>query len=289
MRGMNALLHRYRAPLLLAVLMSTLVTILWVSTVPALFHSAKIEHLAAVAQMLPEVVVPTPPHSSYIEIQNSCGIHYEGDCVVARAAATTSAPVIAKLRNGIVLAVAPQAITDENGRIWYRVVFDESVRYPERISAEWYVAGDNVRAFEDTGVQALPVSDTVPTTTEKHILISRSEQMLYAYDGDVLFLKTPVSTGLDLTPTPRGIFHIYKKTPSRYMQGPLPGISDQYYDLPGVPWNLYFTYQGGAIHGAYWHNSFGEQWSHGCVNLPLDTAHTLYDWADLGTEVTVQD
>jgi lipoprotein-anchoring transpeptidase ErfK/SrfK len=73
------------------------------------------------------------------------------------------------------------------------------------------------------------------------------------------------------------------------MQGPLPGISEQYYDLPGVPWNLYFTQEGGAIHGAYWHDKFGEEWSHGCVNLPLDSARTLYQWADIGTSVYVHD
>ena len=73
------------------------------------------------------------------------------------------------------------------------------------------------------------------------------------------------------------------------MQGPLPGISDQYYDLPGVPWNLYFTEQGAVIHGAYWHDHFGERWSHGCVNLPAEVAHKLYEWADLGTPVIVQD
>ena len=73
------------------------------------------------------------------------------------------------------------------------------------------------------------------------------------------------------------------------MQGPLPGISDQVYDLPGVPWNLYFTEDGGAIHGAYWHNNFGQPWSHGCVNVPLKEAEELYNWAEPGTVVTVTD
>jgi lipoprotein-anchoring transpeptidase ErfK/SrfK len=73
------------------------------------------------------------------------------------------------------------------------------------------------------------------------------------------------------------------------MQGPIEGISDQYYDLPGVPWTMYFTYQGGAIHGAYWHNNFGSQWSHGCVNLIPDEAEKLYSWAELGTKVVVKD
>ena len=82
---------------------------------------------------------------------------------------------------------------------------------------------------------------------------------------------------------------IYKKTPSRYMQGPIDGITDQYYDLPGVPWDLYFTSGGAAIHGTYWHENFGKQSSHGCVNLPVEKAKELYSWAEVGTRVTVQD
>jgi len=52
---------------------------------------------------------------------------------------------------------------------------------------------------------------------------------------------------------------------------------------------MYFTEAGGAIHGAYWHDKFGKQWSHGCVNLPPEKAEVLYHWAELGTAVTVRD
>ena len=73
------------------------------------------------------------------------------------------------------------------------------------------------------------------------------------------------------------------------MQGPIPGVSSHYYDLPGVPWNLYFSKEGAVIHGAYWHTSFGKQWSNGCVNLPIATAEKIYKWADVGTKVVVRD
>lgn len=73
------------------------------------------------------------------------------------------------------------------------------------------------------------------------------------------------------------------------MQGASDGQEDQYYDLPGVPWNLYFTYDGDVIHGAYWHNSFGQKWSHGCVNMPPQIAKKLYEWAVVGTPVIVEE
>jgi lipoprotein-anchoring transpeptidase ErfK/SrfK len=167
------------------------------------------------------------------------------------------------------------------------VTFDEWVRYPERVTDTWYVAADYVRHFNDPGPSDL-APGTHPQTT-KRIVVNRTKEMLYAYDGDTLFMQEPISSGLELTPTPRGTFTIYRKTPSRYMQGPLPGISDQYYDLPGVPWNLYFTVDGAVIHGAYWHNHFGEPWSHGCVNLSPENAQKLYHWAELGTPVIIQD
>jgi lipoprotein-anchoring transpeptidase ErfK/SrfK len=177
---------------------------------------------------------------------------------------------------------------EHDGHTWYKIVFDELLRYPERVVGDWYVASDFVTVLYDEGIRTL--WDEEPATTTKRIVVDRSEQTLSAYEDDTLFMTTKISTGLELTPTPRGTFTIFRKTPSRYMQGPLPSLIDQqYYDLPGVPWNLYFTHEGAVIHGAYWHNSFGHTYSHGCVNLPPDEAQKLYAWADLGTKVIVQD
>jgi lipoprotein-anchoring transpeptidase ErfK/SrfK len=143
-----------------------------------------------------------------------------------------------------------------------------------------------VQAFNDDGGHRLATGEHPKTT--KRIVVDRAKQMLYAYEGDTLFMEQSISTGLDDTPTPRGTFTVYAMTPSRYMQGPIDGVSTQSYDLPGVPWNLYFTNEGAVIHGAYWHNHFGKQWSHGCVNLPPEKAKELYDWAELGMKVTVR-
>ena len=239
--------------------------------------------LESLTEELPEEeLLPT-----YIEVTEGCGAAYEGSCVNVRMEATSTSPSLMQLRTGVVLPVASTTVTDTSGRTWYKVHFTEWIRYPDRLPKDWFVAGDVVRPFFDTGAKDLSAEDVPPT--KKRILVDRSEQKLYAYDGDELFLETAISTGKDLTPTPRGSFTVFRKMPSRYMQGPLPGISDQYYDLPGVPWNLYFTKEGGAIHGAYWHTEFGSQWSHGCVNVPLDTARRLYEWAPLGTMVLVRD
>lgn len=229
---------------------------------------------------------PVPPVSEYIEVVRGCELHFTSDCTVAYTQPDAHAPSAAKLRIGTVLEVTEVIPSAEH--LWYKIEFKEWVRYPERTQTPWYVQAEDVRAFENIGTQELSPEATIATST-KRIVIDRSDQTLYAYENDELFMEEPISTGLEYTPTPRGTFFIYKKTPSRYMQGPLPNITTQYYDLPGVPWNLYFSKEGAVIHGAYWHDEFGKPWSHGCVNLSPQKAERLYNWAVIGTPVLVRD
>ncbi len=222
---------------------------------------------------------------SYIEATDSCDHNFGGVCVLVRSGPGLQYPVVSRLRTGMLLLVSEKVEAD--GHIWYKIAFDEWLRYPERIVGDWYVAGDFVRVFSDVGIQSTSTRSIDSPT--KHIIVDRSEQTLTALEDGDTYMDIKISTGLELTPTPRGTFMVFRKTPTRYMQGPLPNVSDQYYDLPGVPWNLYFTDGGAVIHGAYWHDSFGSAYSHGCVNLSPADAQKLYLWADLGTAVTVTD
>ncbi len=256
------------------------------SSVAVVQHVQK--QLASAASEVVTAIVtpPAPTPVNYIEVLDGCAAHFEGACVNVRAHPSVSAPAVAHLRTGVVLRVEKTVHAED--RDWYKLIFDEWVRYPDRVSNEWYVAaGDYVRLFQHAPPEML--AEGMHATTSKRIIVDRTLQKLYAYNSKTLFMEESISSGLDDTPTPRGIFKIYRKTPSRYMQGPVPGISEQEFDLPGVPWTMYFTKEGGAIHGAYWHNNFGEQWSHGCVNVPPEKAKILYEWADLGTPVTVHD
>ncbi|MBX3070361.1 MAG: L,D-transpeptidase [Thermomicrobiales bacterium] len=121
----------------------------------------------------------------------------------------------------------------------------------------------------------------------KEIVVSISQQSLWAYEGGQLVVSTLVSTGTAEVPqtvTPIGYFSVHLKYVTQTMSGT---ISDEAYEVKDVPWVMYFDYQGNAIHGTYWHNNFGTPMSHGCVNLPLDIAEFLYQWAPEGTAVTV--
>lgn len=236
----------------------------------------------------PPVLLPVlPVLFEYVAVTNSCGHDFSGECLRAYAGPGTDHEIRRELRTGIVLKVDGKVRRGTS--TWYKIVFDEWLRYPERLTLPWYVNAAGVEILLDGGDRTSWENGV--GSTSKQIVVDRSEQRLRAVEADgTLFLETDISTGLALTPTPRGTFTIFKKTPSRYMQGPLPNLpSDQRYDLPGVPWNLYFTHGGAVIHGTYWHDSFGNPYSHGCVNLDPSIAQQLYMWAELGTEVVVKD
>lgn len=118
-----------------------------------------------------------------------------------------------------------------------------------------------------------------PLAQGKSIVVDTSRQRIYAYENGTLVRSHLTSTGRPETPTVLGDYRIYVKYVKDDMSGPD-------YFLPDVPYTMYF-YQGYGIHGTYWHNSFGRQMSHGCVNLPVEEAEWFFNWAEVGTTVRV--
>lgn len=128
-------------------------------------------------------------------------------------------------------------------------------------------------AFPDSSYRPL----RFPTTTEKWIDVDLSAQQVVAYEGVLPVRAFLVSTGLPRTPTVTGAFRIYGKTPRQDMEGGSRAAGN-YYFLRNVPWVQYF-YADYSFHGAYWHNNFGYPMSHGCINMAIEDAKWLYEWA----------
>ena len=139
-----------------------------------------------------------------------------------------------------------------------------------------------VLLFGLIGVLSLP--QPTEAKAQKTIMVSIGQQAMWALKGDDVVLSSYVSTGRAGFDTPLGTYVILTKLPSQTMAGVIGG---EYYNVPDVPWVMYFTNGGHALHGTYWHNNFGTPMSHGCVNLPMDVAAWLYDWAPVGTPVLI--
>lgn len=122
-------------------------------------------------------------------------------------------------------------------------------------------------------------------TANKKIAVDLSSQHLYAYEGDLVIMDFPVSTG-KWAPTPTGSFNIWVKLRYTKMEG---GSGAAYYYLPNVPYTMFFYGEnasksmGYAIHGAYWHNNFGNPMSHGCINMKTEDAGKIFAWAEPAT------
>lgn len=159
---------------------------------------------------------------------------------------------------------------DEEMRSWYKLRNDRGQGY-------YYARAEHLRYLPPN--ELAPIS---PGRDDKRVEINLTQQTLTAYEGNNAVLHSVVSTGAVFAGeryfvTPAGTFQIWRKRASRHMAGGTPGVD--YYNLPGIPWVGYFS-GGVALHGTYWHNDYGRQRSHGCVNLTPEHARWLYLWTD---------
>ncbi len=119
---------------------------------------------------------------------------------------------------------------------------------------------------------------------ERWIDVDLTRQQLVAFEGRRPVFATLISSGRRNLqdperdfPTPPGTYRIREKHVTSTMDGDV--ASDGPYSIEDVPWVMYF--QGSyALHGAFWHDSFGNVRSHGCVNMSPEDARTLFNWAE---------
>jgi hypothetical protein len=120
-----------------------------------------------------------------------------------------------------------------------------------------------------------------PEVTDKRIDVNLSTQHLSAYENGMIVFQTSISSGImpGKTTTSQGKFNVDPKTPSKHMGDGNPFAGDDGYELPGVPWTSFFTGDGQAFHGTYWHDNFGAPMSHGCINMRTSEAKWIYRWS----------
>lgn len=114
--------------------------------------------------------------------------------------------------------------------------------------------------------------------------VNLSYEYMTVYQGNTVLAELYISTGKPGFETPPGTFYVNSMLPSQDMEGVIGG---EYYNVPEVPYVMYFTNVGHAIHGTYWHNNFGTPMSHGCINMPIWAAENLYNIAYIGMRVEI--
>ena len=120
------------------------------------------------------------------------------------------------------------------------------------------------------------------------IEINLFEQTVAVYENNQLVFATLTSSGVDGWWTRPGLFQIFQKLESTRMTGSFEADRSDYYYLEDVPWTMYFD-ESRAFHGAYWHNQYGYERSHGCANLSPGDSQWLFNWAKEGDWVYIWD
>jgi hypothetical protein len=121
---------------------------------------------------------------------------------------------------------------------------------------------------------------------KRWLAASITQGTLVAYEGRTPVFATLVAPGVGGVPrpgadlvkasaTPVGTFRITYKVRATTMS-PEQGDPREFW-LAEVPYTQYFSMPF-ALHTSYWHESFGEWMSAGCINLSPEDGRWLFDW-----------
>ena len=159
----------------------------------------------------------------------------------------------------------------------YKFLLVDSVLVDED-GLNWYQIGENEWiSDEHFSFVRLRTESPAQVYSRRWIDVDLTEQNLVVYTEGKPVFATLISTGLEQGWTAAGVFTIYNQTEVYDLYSPDPQVIGNYY-LEDVPWILFYE-SSWAIHGAYWHDSFGLPNSHGCVNMSMTDAGWLYNWA----------
>jgi hypothetical protein len=115
-------------------------------------------------------------------------------------------------------------------------------------------------------ISALPLGQTAYAKLLSKVDKS-AQRMAVLVNGEQLY-NWPVTTGGSGYDTPGGTFKPFRMEIDHH--------SDEYDNAP-MPYSIFFTQTGNAIHGTYEQRNLGRAVSHGCVRLSVKNAATLWN------------
>jgi LysM repeat protein len=179
----------------------------------------------------------------------------------------------------------------QSGDTFSKLARDYGIPYPWIQQANPGM-GDTLYAGQ---VLTIPSPDALlplPVVENKRIVVSLSDQKMWAYENGAVKWEWPVSTGIPSSPTSPGIFQVQTREPNAYAS----------------QWNLWMPYFMGiyrpvptadfmnGFHGfptrdgsrLLWTGDLGHPVTYGCILVSTENAVALYEWAQEGAVVKVQ-
>ena len=152
------------------------------------------------------------------------------------------------------------AVEDANGDMWYLIE-----------SGQW---------MKDEFASVLQIPDRPEEVSGPWVALDLRNQTLVAIVDDIPVYATLISSGYWLD-TIEGLFQVYARTRSMEMKGP-PGANPPSYQFY-TEWVMFFN-EHEALHSADFHNYFGINRTHGCVNLAPGDAEWVWNFFEQNVE-----
>lgn len=177
------------------------------------------------------------------------------------------------------------------GETFSSIAYDYGIPYPWIQQANPGV-GDALSVGQTITIPSPDVMLPLPIVYNKRIVVSISQQRMWAYENDQLKWEWVVSTGISSSPTAPGVFQIQSHETNAY----------------AANWNLWMPYFMGVyrpvptsdfmngFHGfptrgssqLLWTNNLGTPVTYGCILVSNTNVEQLYTWAEDGVVVEIQ-
>ncbi len=208
---------------------------------------------------------------------------------------------------GVVTAVT-QAITTQNTAVNLRIYHhprQHVVQSGETMASIGRAYGIPYPWIQQAnpGVDSLYVGQTViipspdamlplPVVENKRLIVSISEQRMWAYEAGALKWEWLASTGIDDSPTSPGVFQIQTHETNAYAGNWdlwMPYFMGIYQPVPTSGFmNGFHGFPTRDGQNLLWTGSLGHQVTYGCVLVSTANAAQLFEWAEAGVVVEIR-
>lgn len=181
--------------------------------------------------------------------------------------------------------------TVKPGDTFSSIAYDHGVPYPWIQDANPDVS-DALSVGQTITVPSLDNFLPLPIVPNKRIVVSISQQHLWAYENGQLVWDWVASTGISSSPTSPGIFQIQSHEENAYAGNWnlwMPHFMGVYRPVPSSGFmNGFHGFPTRGTSQLLWTGDLGHPVTYGCILVSSDNAELLYNWAEPGVVVEIQ-
>jgi lipoprotein-anchoring transpeptidase ErfK/SrfK len=187
-----------------------------------------------------------------------------------RVAPSTDAPRLGEFKGGESVKVLSEVAGAEfkGDPTWYRI---DGGRYPGG-----FVHASLVQRKAEPKPTLAPPPDDRPTADQPWLVVDRATHTLTMLKNGQPEFVTYVALGKAGKDTLDGTYPTFLKYIADRMTSASVPDAERSYNLPNVPYPMYFKDDGSALHGTYWHDAFGTDESQGCINVTWGDSEYLF-------------